>query len=170
MGRDAPIMPLALSHLAIAAELHSAAFGDEAWSESALRDVLGMPGAFGALALCAGADPLSPAHGVAALQRSAEPIGFYIGLLLGQEAELLTLGVSPAHRGRGHGKALVEHFLECAAKAGALEAFLEVAADNDTAINLYSSLDFLRVGRRRDYYERRGNTRVSALILRRLFR
>src|ERR1700761_4933657 len=96
--RSSPaILPLAQSHLAVAAILHAQAFGEEAWSESALRDVLAMPGAFGALAL-AWPDAMNrPARGApAGLVSESIPqpdaIGFYIGLALGREVELLTLG------------------------------------------------------------------------------
>ncbi|HTH95979.1 MAG TPA: GNAT family N-acetyltransferase [Stellaceae bacterium] len=169
------IMPLAQSHLPVAAVLHARAFGAEAWNEAALRDVLAMPGAFGALALARSPDMISePARGAPSglgtdSAPQAEPVGFYIGLALGREVELLTLGVIPGFRSQGYGKSLVEHFMDCAKRAGAIEAFLEVAADNETAIRLYRSLDFHQVGRRRDYYERPGNTRISALVLRRLF-
>ena len=42
-----------------------------------------------------------------------------------------------------------------AAARGCESLFLEVAADNDAAIALYSALDFETVGRRASYYARR---------------
>lgn len=67
------------------------------------------------------------------------------------EAEIHTIGVDPAHQGRGIGRALLRRLLEVADAAGAT-VFLEVRTDNDAARALYESEGFAVVGLRTRYY------------------
>ena len=92
--------------------------------------------------------------------------GFILIRMVAGEAEVLTLAVEPTRRRSGHGQALLAAALDLAAAAGAEAAFLEVASDNEAAINLYLSGGFRQVGRRRDYYAR-PTGRQDALVLRR---
>jgi N-acetylglutamate synthase len=55
---------------------------------------------------------------------------------------LFDIVVSPAHRGKGHGRRLVEGLLRFARREGADRAYLQVHSDNATAISLYQSLGF----------------------------
>ncbi len=52
------------------------------------------------------------------------------------------VGVTPGHRGRGVGSALLLLALKGFRQAGALRAFLEVTAENEGAIHLYQHLGF----------------------------
>jgi mycothiol synthase len=52
------------------------------------------------------------------------------------------LGVTPGHRGRGVGRALLLQALHGFRRAGLGRAFLEVTAQNEGAIRLYRSLGF----------------------------
>ena len=54
------------------------------------------------------------------------------------------LGVTPDHRGRGLGAALLILALGGFARAGARSCALEVTADNRAAVGLYSGFGFLR--------------------------
>jgi ribosomal protein S18 acetylase RimI-like enzyme len=54
------------------------------------------------------------------------------------------LGVTPEHRGRGLGAALLRRALEGFWNAGLQRAFLEVTAQNVGAIHLYQSLGFVK--------------------------
>jgi len=71
------------------------------------------------------------------------------------EAEIHTIGVDPAHQGRGIGRALL-HGLLAAADALHATVFLEVRTDNDPARALYESEGFAVVGLRRRYYRPSG--------------
>ena len=93
--------------------------------------------------------------------------GFVLARLMAQEAEILTLAVSPRARRRGVGSALVEGAAAQAAARGAESLFLEVAADNAAALGLYRLAGFERVGLRRGYYPRQGAPAQDALVLRR---
>ena len=54
------------------------------------------------------------------------------------------LGVIPAYRGIGLGRALVHRALSGFRQAGLHRAYLEVTAENDAAVQLYRSLGFRR--------------------------
>lgn len=62
------------------------------------------------------------------------------------EAELLSMWVDPAVRGRGVGSALVAAALEHARGLGAARVALDVAAGNQPAIDLYLRAGFADVG------------------------
>jgi len=67
------------------------------------------------------------------------------------EAEIHTIGVDPAHQGRGTGRALLDGLLAAADGIGAT-TYLEVRTDNEAALGLYRSEGFVVVGTRRRYY------------------
>jgi ribosomal-protein-alanine N-acetyltransferase len=141
------LVPLAIS---VAAAVHQAAFpAEESWDAKALSELLAMPGAQGRLALAA----------------DGAPVGFALHLLVADSAELLTLAVIPERRRRGTGKALLDDFLECGKQFGAINAFLEVAEDNISALSLYKRAGFRFAARRPDYYHRASNIRVAAQVL-----
>lgn len=88
--------------------------------------------------------------------------GFLLGRVIADEAELLTLAVSPLARRAGTGQSLVAEFLTRAAEMGANTAFLEVASDNLPAQRLYARTGWQQVGLRRNYYA----AAIDALVLR----
>lgn len=126
------------------AELHAEAF-DDPWTAAAIAELIG---ADGALAFWA-------------------QDGFVLARALAGEAEILTLAVRPAARGRGLGARLVQAAMTEAARRGADALFLEVAADNAAALALYRRAGFEPVGRRAGYYRRPGAAPMDALVLRR---
>jgi ribosomal-protein-alanine N-acetyltransferase len=78
----------------------------------------------------------------------------YAGLaLLGDEAEVHTIGVRPEAQGAGIGRALL---LDLLAHAGSRRVVLEVRTDNAPAIALYESEGFVILGVRRRYYRPSG--------------
>jgi ribosomal protein S18 acetylase RimI-like enzyme len=54
------------------------------------------------------------------------------------------VGITPAHRGRGVGTALITAALAGFQQAGLSRAYLEVTAQNDRAVQLYKRLGFRR--------------------------
>ncbi|NHF73968.1 ribosomal protein S18-alanine N-acetyltransferase [Paracoccus xiamenensis] len=78
--------------------------------------------------------------------------GFILGRTVLDEAELLTLAVSPHSRRRGLGSRLLQAFEDAAVARMASTAFLEVASDNSAARALYASANWQNAGRRRNYY------------------
>ena len=91
--------------------------------------------------------------------------GFVMARAAAGEAEILTLAVVPAARGRGLGRALLQTTINRAQAMGAQIVFLEVGADNPHALALYAGLGFAKVGTRKGYYSGpSGGT--DALVLR----
>lgn len=85
---------------------------------------------------------------------NGENVSGYAGLaIVGDEAEVRTIGVHPDRQGRGLGRLLLADLL---AVAGRRRVLLEVRTDNAAAIGLYESTGFQRVGLRRNYYRPSG--------------
>jgi ribosomal-protein-alanine N-acetyltransferase len=93
------------------------------------------------------------------------PVGFALALALGEEAEIVSLGVLPSQRRCGIGSAILDAVCGEARLRGAERVVLEMATDNEAARALYVGRGFIVVGRRRNYY-RRAEGLVDALILR----
>lgn len=145
-GRRITTLPLtAAAPLAL---LHRGCFPDEPWDAEAMARILGLSGVFGRLAW-----------------EDGEPCGFILARDLGDECEILSIGVEPAARRRGTGARLMRAALAEARRRDIPSVVLEVAADNDAARRLYTSLGFVRVGYRPRYY-RRPDGLADALILR----
>jgi len=89
------------------------------------------------------------------------PVGYVHAYTTGYVAEV---AVAPAHRGRGHGRALLWTCLGELRARGLDRAELEVAADNDRARSLYESLGFEVVARRENRYESGDGLRMRARL------
>jgi len=88
--------------------------------------------------------------------------GFIILRCVADQAEIITIAISPSCRGQGLGAHLLEA-AEAAVKLRGVEiVFLEVAEDNPFAIRLYRGAAYNPIGRRPAYY-RRAEGRVAAL-------
>lgn len=143
------IEPIEANDTAAVARVHAACFND-AWNAATLEKILAMPGAFGVVARLA---PRGPA------------VGFAIARIAVDECELLSIGVDPANRHCGVGRGLFEATLAHAATAAARSLFLEVAEDNDIALQLYAGYGMVAVGRRPNYYETNCGGRKAAITL-----
>jgi len=91
--------------------------------------------------------------------------GFIILKPAADQAEIMTIAVSPDMRGAGLGEALIAKGCAALKAIGVSVLFLEVAEDNDAAIALYKKCGFKAMGRRPAYY-RRVAGRVAALTYR----
>ena len=119
-------------HAQAMAAIHAAAFQPaDSWSADVFRLQLELSGAFGLI---------------------DSDRGFVLARSTGEEAEILTLAVSPGARRQGVGTGLLVAAQAIAANGGAGAMFLEVSTGNDAALGLYGKLGFLPVGRRRAYY------------------
>ena len=92
-------------------------------------------------------------------------IGFIMSRLPAGEAEILSVAVAPAWRGRGLSRQLLELHLRRLAGLGIRAVYLEVGERNAPACRLYRRAGFNEVGRRQGYYE----DGATALVLRRDF-
>ena len=78
----------------------------------------------------------------------------YAGLLApGSEADVQTVAVAPHAQGQGIGRGLLNALIDQARERDATSLLLEVRADNDAAIKLYSARGFERIAVRRRYYQ-----------------
>jgi [ribosomal protein S18]-alanine N-acetyltransferase len=90
-------------------------------------------------------------------------VGFIVSRLAVDEAEILSVAIAPARRGRGWSRPLFDHHLRSLAGLGARAVFLEVDEHNAAACRLYEGAGFREVGRRQGYY----TDGAAALVLRR---
>ena len=102
-------------------------------------------------------------HFVVALDDEQNIIG-YAGVLApgGAEADVLTVGVIPSHRGKGIGRQLMAMITEWAKQQGSIAMMLEVKVDNLDAIGLYESLGYAKLNVRKDYF----GAGLDALVMR----
>jgi len=93
--------------------------------------------------------------------------GFILSRIAAGEAEILSVAVASARRGRGLARALLNLHLRRLAGLGASAVFLEVDEDNEPAQRLYRRAGFREVGRRPGYYQKDSGAPAMALVLRR---
>ncbi|QPC88584.1 GNAT family N-acetyltransferase [Mesorhizobium sp. NBSH29] len=151
--RDYVILPLARSHSAALAALHRDDFS-RPWSANEFDDLLAQHTVFGFAAFEAG-------------KGKSGPVGFALARLAADEAEILTITVSRAHRRQGLGRQMMDAVLRRLHTARAEALFLEVDETNAPAIALYLRLAFHEVGKRPAYYQGPDNRKANALVMRR---
>jgi [ribosomal protein S18]-alanine N-acetyltransferase len=152
LRRQAPptIRPLRVDRAKECAAIHAGAFA-HSWSAAEIAAMLASGSTIGSAAL----DPVT-----------SRLRGFAISRLAADEAEILTIAVARAWRGRGVGRDLLREHLSRATLSGARMIFLEVDEANAAAIALYSRFGFVTVGRREGYYRKPGGKPASALTMR----
>lgn len=143
------ILWAASEHAAEIAQLHAGLF-DKPWDVAAFQDHLVHPGSTAFMAR---------------LGAPAESVGFIVGQLAADEAEILSLGVRADRQRHGIGRRLVEALARAVKKAEARRLFLEVGTGNTAALGLYTALGFQEVGRRKGYYQHPGGPAEDALTL-----
>ena len=126
-----------------------------------------------ALEKCCFADPWSENSVASELENplslwlvamDGERLAGYVGsqTVLG-ESDMMNVAVDGAYRRQGIGKLLIEALVERLKARESHCLTLEVRDSNTPARNLYASLGFSEIGRRKNYYR---NPREDALILR----
>ena len=140
---SAGFTPLGPAHAGLIAGMHHVCFA-EPWNEKAMTELLVLPGVFGWLA---GGD---------------RPRGFALARAAADEAEILTILVLPPYRRQGLARQLLGKVSEDAKTQGVLTLFLEVAASNGSALDLYTKVGFAPVGRRKRYYANGGDALMMA--------
>ena len=102
-------------------------------------------------------------HFVVAIDEQQSIVG-YAGVFApgAAEADILTVGVVPEHRGKGIAKALMGLITDWAKVQGSTAMMLEVKVDNPEAIGLYESLGYSKLNIRKDYF----GTSLDAQVMR----
>lgn len=130
-------------------QLHMASFPlDQAWSPQSFTELLTGDGLIGWR-----------------IEVDGHTAGFILGRIIIDEAELLTLAISPRHRRTGWGEKLVRQFALTAREKGGIKVFLEVSEHNEAAIKLYAKAGFRIISRRRNYYPDGSTAHVLQLDL-----
>lgn len=137
------------------------------WSAAAFRDLLAEKGTFlvpsSVLKFHDEREGLTlpPAR----RQSAAQPLlGFALGRVVLDEAELLTLAIDPTVQRRGLGRSCLANFEAEAAARGAGHLHLEVAETNAAALHLYRAAGWHQAGRRKAYYKG-ADARIDAVLM-----
>lgn len=99
---------------------------------------------------CAGILPMAGVW-LSVAKIGADVVGFSLGRLVLNEAELLLIAVKADAQGRGVGRTLLRNFISEAGTRGASHLHLEVR-DGNPAIKLYTEAGFHQIGARKNYY------------------
>ncbi len=146
------IEALGLDDAESVALLHNEGFG-RPWSDGEFAALLAKDTVFGFAARREG-------------KPAVAPDGFVLARLAAGEAEILTIAVARAKRGRGLGRALMDAVLRHLHAERAESLTLEVDQDNQWAIALYRRLGFEEVARRTAYYDQGSAGDGTALVMR----
>jgi ribosomal-protein-alanine N-acetyltransferase len=92
-------------------------------------------------------------------------VGFAVGRMVADEAEILSLGVAGERQRQGIGSRLLRAMAGAAAQGGVHCLHLEVGAGNGAALRLYTGHGFAEAGRRRAYYAHAGAHPEDAVLL-----
>ena len=86
-------------------------------------------------------------------ETDGQVVGYAGAWVILDESHITNIAVREDARGRGIGKLLTSRLLQVLSNLGACYATLEVRVSNERAQNLYKSLGFISVGKRKRYYE-----------------
>lgn len=125
-------------HLPAVAEMETAIFGPEAWSEGLLWT------------------ELSAGNDYRAVFDGDRIVGYAGTALNGDELWLNNIAVAAEARRRGVARMLMDDLIERARAHDAKSVYLEVAVDNVPAQRLYDGYGFYGIGVRKNYYQHTG--------------
>jgi ribosomal-protein-alanine N-acetyltransferase len=147
--RPVAVEPATLRDARALARLHGASF-HRGWGETEFEQMLGEANTL-----------------VHRLRQGRAVIGFAVSRMAADEAEILSIALAPAHRGRGLSRELFLTHLGHLAGRGIRTVFLEVEENNQPARRLYERAGFVVAGRRERYYKEAGGQELNALVMRR---
>ena len=81
-----------------------------------------------------------------------KPVGYLKARVTKEEIEIISILIDKKFRKLGIGKSLLNKLLKIALKKKIQNIFLEVSVENQIAINLYKKFNFIKVGKRKNYY------------------
>jgi ribosomal-protein-alanine N-acetyltransferase len=93
-------------------------------------------------------------------------IGYFLMMLLVDEAHLLNLSVRSELHGRGLGRYLLREIAQLAHANIMSSVLLEVRPSNLRALAVYERYGFVRIGRRKHYYPAAAGQREDAIVMR----
>lgn len=111
------------------------------------------------------ADCLTDQYFAYQLTISGKVVGYFIGLIVADEATLMDIGVTKDSRGSDYGRFLLNHFICCCKNRSIVDIWLEVRESNSSAIALYNSVGFELIEVRKGYYPHKKG-RENGLVMR----
>lgn len=149
-GRQEPVLSEAsLPDARAMAQLHAASF-HRGWSAGEFEQLLADRSVIAQRAM-----------------RGRNLCGFILSRMAADEAEILSIAVTRAMRGKGLARRMLMLHLGRLAGLGVRSVFLEVDGDNAPALRLYQRAGFREVGQRKNYYDKSGAQAGTALVMRR---
>lgn len=133
------LRPLQDGDIETIAKLEQELFSSGAWSAAALEQEVHAPARY---------------YLVATLEDTL--VGYAGYWYDGEDAELMTIGVSKQFQGQAIGSQLLQQLLANAKQQGAWRMLLEVRVDNDPALKLYKNHGFTIMSVRKRYYQPEG--------------
>lgn len=159
MTQTVTLVPMNSAHVDALQPYERDMFGTEAWTRSSYcSELADTRRRYYVAAEGVAAQGMDPSNG------GGELLGWAGIMVIGESAEILTVGVIPTARRSGIARLLVAALLAEATDRGAVEVFLEVRVDNVAARALYETEGFAQLGTRRGYYD---GGRVDAVTMRR---
>ena len=125
---------------------------DPAWSKKTLEDVL-KGTVEGAYLASVGLD-----------EETGLVIAYAVASYVSDQGDVQNILVDQSLRGRGLGRQLLQALTDGLVAQGVETVFLEVRSSNDVAVNLYQSIGFVRIQKRRDYYPGVDGVREEAWV------
>ncbi|HNC21409.1 MAG TPA: ribosomal protein S18-alanine N-acetyltransferase [Accumulibacter sp.] len=110
-------------------------------------------------------DSIAAGYSVWGGRLTDELVGYYVLMMVVDEAHLLNISVAEQHQGKGIGACLLRHAMRLARQAGACSVLLEVRPSNAQALAIYQHFGFRQIGVRRGYYPAEKG-REDALVMR----
>lgn len=133
------------------AELELQLFPEDAWTFDMVREEIAHPSRrFVVVEQGSGLPTGGSADEPDAPDAAGEIVGYAGVMLLGDSADLHTIGTTLP--GRGIGRALLDWSLRATREGGARALVLEVREDNTRARSVYEAAGFQDIGRRPSYY------------------
>lgn len=93
-------------------------------------------------------------------------LGYFLLMLIVDEAHLLNVAVSAELHGRGLGRFLLNQAVACARGMNMASVLLEVRPSNLRALDIYRRYGFSQIGRRKGYYPAANQQREDAIVMR----
>ncbi|OBV40783.1 ribosomal protein S18-alanine N-acetyltransferase [Janthinobacterium psychrotolerans] len=93
-------------------------------------------------------------------------LGYFLLMLVVDEAHLLNVAVDGAIQGQGLGRFLLDQACHCARQQGMVSMLLEVRPSNTRALDIYRRYGFEQIGRRKGYYPASNGQREDAIVMR----
>lgn len=93
-------------------------------------------------------------------------LGYFLLMVIVDEAHLLNVAVSAEKQGQGLGRFLLNQAVACARGLGMESVLLEVRPSNTRALEIYERYGFKQIGRRKGYYPAANQQREDAIVMR----